>query len=335
MSLFNEYQNKNFTFLTRYIIGAIDGNFDAQMTPEKIKGLLVGAEKLTYEDISEELSNQKDTLEENAVLFCPDDNGNLLPICNNPLPIRTTMAERAWLYYYLQKPEAKLFLDDETINILNKALSHNAMDYPLNDNTFVIKEISTEKEKHYSSYNILNFRTFLKAIHEKRYIITDNKALNGTIYKDKKLIPFRFEYSRQTHNMCVSVYDPTEERSIKLNLLKVENTRLGEAVDHYEEYEKKYLDFLNIKYETVPLTIKISDHYNGFDRTTYTFANFKRESFRDDDGNIIMNVYYRKFQSKAIIDKLLFLGSAVTILEPQNIIDTYLNIIKETLKNYS
>jgi len=132
------------------------------MTPEQIQELLVGDEHLTYENIGEDLSSRNDSFDKNATLFCPDDNGNLMPICNNPIPIRTTLAERSWLYYYLQKPEAKLFSDEDIINILMKNLAQNTKDYPLNDNTFTIKEINTEKEKQYSSYNVLCFRSTLK-----------------------------------------------------------------------------------------------------------------------------------------------------------------------------
>ena len=340
MSLFNEYQNKNFTFLTRYINGII--NDSKAMTEEELQTLLIGTNLLTKEDFTKGLSNQKEKSNENALIFNIDKDDCLIPIINIPIPVRATRAERAWLYYYIQKPEAELFLDKDVIDTLKKSLEvddYNLV-YPLNDSTFETKDFYIKKPFHVTFSLKENFNIVFKAINEKRFITTDNHTAKGTVYKDSKMVPFRFEYVKSTGAIYISAYIEEAEtgRSIKLNINNLSNTRLGDKVEKTEDYElikKKYLESLNKDLDIIPpVTIKITDHFNGFDRTVFTFANYKRESYRDEDHNIIMKIYYRRFQKRDIIEKLLFLGSAVTVLGPDSIIQEYVSILKETLNKY-
>ena len=339
MSLFNEYQNKNFTYLTRYINWILLEN-DGK-TEEDMKEILIGENQLTYDDITEELSNSKKDVNENALLFTKQKDDSLLPICPIPVPVRATKAERAWLYYYIQKPEAKLFLDDNTLGFLKTALEadkyHEA--YPLNDKTYDVREFPIKETLHRTMEFKNNFSLILKAIKEKKYIYTDNHTFKGEVFANSKLIPFRFEYIKQNGAMHVSAFTVCDEddkcRSIKLNLNNLHRTKIGEKVENYDFIYQKYLASRNRGYDIKqPLTIKITDHFNGFDRAVYTFANYMRESYRDVEGNIIMKIYYRSFQENELINKLLFLGSALTVIGPDSIKRKYISILKDTLKNY-
>ena len=212
--------------------------------------------------------------------------------------------------------------------------------YPLNDNTFEIRDFNAVKELRVSMSVKYTFDIILRAIHEKKYIITDNKLANGNIITESKVVPFRFEYIRQTGALYVSVYGFDHKdgngRCIKMNIMNLRRTKIGEKVEDYDSCYQKYIDALNKDVDNLPpLVIKVSDHFNGFDRTVYTFANYKRESYRDEDGNIIMKIHYRRFQKRELIEKLLFLGSAVTVVGPDDIKKVYVENLREVLANYT
>lgn len=339
MSLFNEYQNKNFEYLTRYINGAIDESIS--LSAVEMNNTLIGKDLQTYEDLIAELTNQKENINDNALVFHLDEAGNIIPLSTIPIPIRTTKAERSWLYYYLNKPETLLFLDNTTIQNLKTALEKDGYHkfYPLNDKTYTVREYYENKTGNISPDIIQTFRVILNAIHGKKYIVTDNHTTNGHVFYQSKMIPFRLLYSRQTGTLSLSAYavntQDGNERSIKLNLANIKNTKTADYVEDYESYYQKYLNSLNKDYEKKPpVTIQIMDYNNGFDRTVYTLANFKRESYLNYTGYTIMNIYYRRFQENELIQKLLSLGSTITILNPQSIKDKYVNVIKKTLQLY-
>lgn len=338
MSLFNEFQNKNFIYLTKYINDTILGN--SEQSHENLHNILVSDKKLTEEGFVDKLSNFSKDINENAAIFQINDKEQLISISKVPVPIRATYAERAWLYYYLDKPETKLFLDDEVIYKLKKALEKTDIghSYPLNDSSYTVRHVQKSELKLTSEF-IQNFKTILKSIHDKCYIITDNHTKKGDVYQNSKLIPFRIEYIREHGTFHLSAFIPDSDseigRSIKLNIDNLKATKQGDQVDDYEAAYQRYIDSLNRDYDKGnPLVIKVTDYYNGFDRTVFTLANYKRESYRDEDDNIIMRVYFRKFQERDLINKLLFLGPAITVLGPADIREKYVKILRDTYKNY-
>ena len=129
-----------------------------------------------------------------------------------------------------------------------------------------------------------------------------------------------------------------------LNLKSMSNTELSDSPLDDAKYKpllEKYNASLDSVYVSKPVTIRITDYHNGFDRTVFTLANFKRISYREaaaenPDGreSIIMQIYYRRFQRSSLINKLLFLGSAITILDPSDIILEYVARVKDALANY-
>lgn len=162
MSLFNEYQNKNFTFLTKYINGVISES--VEMSEEDLHDLLIGKEKLTDTDFVEKLSNLQNNPKDNGLIFFNDENDVLTPICPIPVPVRATKAERAWLYYYIQKPEAALFLESDILSRLKKELEKDGYNnmYPLNDTSFEAREFNSKRTTKFSMSQKNSFRIILR-----------------------------------------------------------------------------------------------------------------------------------------------------------------------------
>ncbi len=112
MKLFNKYKNKNFAFITNYINSCVNDDSLA-LTEEDIKEQLSGASQRSFEEFLLALTNACDTSEtyNAAILYCQND--VMLPLRQIPIPVRASLAEKAWLYYILQNSKSDLFLEME------------------------------------------------------------------------------------------------------------------------------------------------------------------------------------------------------------------------------
>lgn len=112
MKLFNKYKNKNFMYLTNYINSCIS-NEELALTPEELEYQLLGTSQSTFEEFIHAVLNQSVFPNHNAGLLYKDDQNKLQPIREVPIPVRASIAEKAWLYYVLQTSNSDLFLNSE------------------------------------------------------------------------------------------------------------------------------------------------------------------------------------------------------------------------------
>ena len=128
MELFNKYKNKNFTFLTNYINNCLNDESLA-LTEEELKQALSGEAQSTYEEFLNAITNSTPNDEEYDASLLFNHEGKMQPIRQIPIPIRTTIAEKAWLYYILQDNKSQLFLAPELrsklIDLLEQSLTKN------------------------------------------------------------------------------------------------------------------------------------------------------------------------------------------------------------------
>ena len=145
MKLFNKYKNKNFMYLTNYINSCIS-NEELALTPEELEYQLLGTSQNTFEEFIHAVLNQSVFPNHNAGLLYKDDQNKLQPIREVPIPVRASIAEKAWLYYVLQTSNSDLFLNSELKQKLLDALLKDISfkDYPLQQHYIDIREFSTE-----------------------------------------------------------------------------------------------------------------------------------------------------------------------------------------------
>lgn len=335
MELFNKYKNKSFTYLTNYINSCLSDE-DFALTPDELAEQLRGTSQSTFEEFIQAIincTNSKDNY--NASLLYEID-GKMQPIRTIHVPVRATIAEKAWLYYVLQNSKADLFLDSELKNTLLDALSADIdiSDYPLQPDYIDTREFSEYNRLHIDSEMIFKFRLIVQAIKEHRQLTVTNNSFSGQSYPNQVVYPYKLEYSSQFDSFSLSCYPLDVKRPVKMNLGNISSVSIGDKIDDYDGFIRcfeKQLTNTKVKY---PIQIEILNQDEAYDRCTYLFSSYDTYCYDKGNDRLIMNIYYYRFQKEEIIRNILFLGHYVKVNSPQNIVDEVISTIKTSYENY-
>ena len=335
MELFNKYKNKNFTYLTNYINSCLSDE-EYALSVEELSNQLSGASQSTFEEFIQAIVNRADSsVNYNATLLYENDN-KLQPIRNVHIPIRATIAEKAWLYYVLQNSKSDLFINHELKERILTSLSKDIdlLEYPLQTDYIDVREFSNTNQLNVTHELILKFRLIIKAITEHRQLIVTNISFSGQTYFNQIVYPYKLEYSAQFDSFSLSCYPLDVKRPIKMNLSNLSSVELGNVIDDYEgfilEFEKQFADTKVKK----PIQIEITNQNEAYDRCTYLFSSYDTYCYDKGDDKLIMNIYYYRFQKDEIVRNILFLGHYVRVISPQNITDEVISSIKDSYNNY-
>lgn len=335
MELFNKYKNKNFTYLTNYINGCLSDEGYA-LSAEELSNQLSGSSQSTFEEFVQAIVNRADSSANyNATLLYENDN-RLQPIRTVHVPIRATIAEKAWLYYVLQNSKSDLFINHDLKEIILTALSKDMdlLDYPLQTDYVDIREFSNTNQLNVTPELISKFRLIVKAIKEHRQLTVTNISFSGQAYPNQVIYPYKLEYSSQFDSFSLSCYPLDVKRPVKMNLSNLSSVEIGNVINNYKyfttEFEKQLADTKVKK----PIQIEIINQNEAYDRCTYLFSSYDTYCYDKGDDKLIMNIYYYRFQKGEIVRNILFLGHYVKVISPQNITDEVISSIKESYKNY-
>lgn len=335
MELFNKYKNKDFVCITNYINSCIN-DANSALTGSELSAELLGTNQHTFEEIIIALLNQNehglDPKQPNANLFI-NTNNKLLPIRNNYVPIRPSIAEKAWLLYILNDEKAKLFLDDAVIERLSNELKSD-LSLPDISKCIDIRSFRKAEMTSFSDEAKDMFRKIVCAIREQKSLVVTNTAFNGQVYENQLVYPYKLEYTPQFNSFSLSAYHVEIKRPIKMNLQNLSNVCIGEPISNYSEFIENFEAELAGIRESTPVTIEITDVKNGYDRCSYKFASFDRVCYENENGNLTMNIYYYRFQKDEIIRYLMFLGPAVRVIGPSSVRDEFMECVKRAYDRY-
>ena len=335
MELFNKYKNKDFAYITNYINSCIN-DMDLALNPESLREQLIGSTQNTFEEFINSLVNKYDGLSTKSpnadILY--ESNGKMLPIRQNYIPIRTTFAEKAWLFYILKNSKADLFLDSDVKEKLINALS-SSIDSPIKEDYIDIRNFSDANSLEITPDMISNFRNIVTAITEHRHLTLTNKTFSGVEYTHQSVIPYKLEYAAQFDSFSLSAYPLNIKRPVKMNLQNISDVVIGEPVKDYENFVKKFEKMLSDTREKEPVIIEISNEDEAYDRCSYIFSTYEKICYENESGNLIMKIYYYRFQQDDIIRNILFLGPYIKIISPQKMVHLVINSLKETYKKYN
>ena len=335
MKLFNKYKNKNFAFITNYINSCMNDDSLA-LTEEAIKEQLSGASQSSFEEFLLALTNARNTNKSyNAdILYCQND--VMLPLRQIPIPVRASLAEKAWLYYILQNSKSDLFLEMETKQKLLSALE-NEIDkyrYPIKADYIDIRSLSPDNQLVITEEFLTNFKTIVSAIKRHRRLFVTNTTFSGQVYQDQEVYPYKLEYSAQFDSFSLSCYPLDTKRPVKMNLTNLSSVKLGDKIEKYNLFLSDFEKQLKNTKEKVPVSIEIKNRAEAYDRCAYLFSSY--DTFCYDKGNdtLIMNIYYYRFQKGEIIRNILFLGHYVKVVSPKNIVDEVISEITAAYNAY-
>lgn len=335
MELFNKYKNKNFAFITNYINSCVNDD-SLSLTEEELRKQLSGASQSSFEEFLLSLINAYDIDESyNASLFYHNES-TMQPLRQIPIPIRTSIAEKAWLYYVLQNSKADLFLDNETKSKLINTLESDidSVRFPIRSEYIDIRMFSPDIHLDLSDSFSKSFKTIVTAIKDKKSLYITNNSFSGKVYENQLVYPYKLEYSPQFDSFSLSCYPVDIKRPIKMNLRNITNAVIGKKIDDYDAFFKQFEKELAETKEKEPITIVIKNQADAYDRCTYLFSSFDTYCYDKGDDTLIMNIYYYRFQREEIIRNILFLGHYVKILSPKDITDEVIASIKNAYDQY-
>ena len=335
MELFNKYKNRNFTFLTNYINNCINDETMA-LSPAELERVLTGDSQSTYEEFLKAITNTTDNENEYDASLLYNSNNKMQPLRQIPIPIRTTIAEKAWLYYILQDSKSDLFLSkelkDKLILTLDEDLSNSS--YSISNNYVDIRQLSPLNKLNPDENYIQNFKTIVKAIRTHRYIRATNHSFNGTIYKSMKLIPYKLEYSSQFDSFSLSCYPLEKKRPVKMNLKNLTEIEIEEPIPDYELFVNDFEEQLRDTQEKTPIVIEIINKDDAYDRSAYLFSAYNTYCYDLGNDKLQMNIYYYRFQKNELIRNILFLGPYIKVVSPKNVADEIVKIMQNAYSNY-
>ncbi len=335
MELFNKYKNKNFTYLTNYINKCLS-NEEFALPADELANQLSGTSQSTFEEFVQAIVNRADTTENFNATLLYESEERLQPIRSIHVPVRATIAEKAWLYYVLQNSKSDLFIDSDLKERIIEALSQDMdlSDYPLQSSYVDIREFSDSNQLTITPKLISHFRLIVRAIKEHRQLTVTNNSFSGQTYHNQIVYPYKLEYSSQFDSFSLSCYPIDEKRPVKMNLSTLSSVAIGVSIDDYDSFItnfEKQLSDTKVKY---PIQIEILNQNEAYDRCTYLFSSYDTYCYDKGNDRLIMNIYYYRFQKDEIVRNILFLGQYVKVLSPQNITDEIVSTIKASYDNY-
>ena len=335
MELFNKYKNKNFTYLTNYINSCLSDE-DFAISADELSKQLSGTSQSTFEEFVQAIVNRADPNKNyNATLLYENKTG-MQPIRSIHVPIRATIAEKAWLYYVLQNSKSDLFIDSNLKETIINALSTDMKlsEYPLQPDYIDIREFSEYNQLNVTADLVSRFRLIVKAIKDRRQLIVTNNSFSGQTYPNQIVLPYKLEYSSQFDSFSLSCYPLDAKRPVKMNLSNISSVEIGDTIKNYDkfitEFEKQLTD-TKVKY---PIQIEILNQNEAYDRCAYLFSSYDTYCYDKGNDRLIMKIYYYRFQKDEIVRNILFLGHYVKVISPQNIADEVVSTIKASYDNY-
>lgn len=335
MELFNKYKNKNFAFITNYINSCVNDD-SLSLTEDELRKQLSGASQSSFEEFLLSLINAYDIDESyNASLLYHSDS-TMQPLRQISIPIRTSIAEKAWLYYVLQNSKADLFLDNDTKAKLINALESDidSVRFPIRSEYIDIRMFSPDIHLDISDSFSKCFKTIVTAIKDKKSLYITNNSFSGKVYENQLVYPYKLEYSPQFDSFSLSCYPVDIKRPIKMNLRNITNAVIGKKIDDFDAFLKRFEKDLAETKEKKPITIEIKNQADAYDRCTYLFSSFDTYCYDKGNDTLIMNIYYYRFQREEIIRNILYLGHYVKILSPKDITDEVIASIKNAYDHY-
>ncbi len=327
MNLFHEYQGNLIFNLTNYINTCIRSPEEALNEEELSELLNDGKTLIPKEVIASILNNTEEDENKLCALFSKaTENGPmLLPVRNIPIPVFTTEAERVWLKNAISGDYANIFFSENSIVQKLKQRLENSIEEKIDFNDLIDAPTTlTDQFKRPMDRLLL---ACLDAFYKKVPLLISGTDHLGNRFENASILPYKLQYDLATTLFSLIGYDTVNDKIIYIHMEDIDKTpaqsKRKAELPLYEKARKK-LEELRCE----PIELKIRSDMNGFDRATYLFSGFDRSSYRNENGEIIMKIKYYRFQYTDMITKILFLGPAVTVLSPNDVVEKVVSELK-------
>lgn len=167
---------------------------------------------------------------------------------------------------------------------------------------------------------------FWRALREGRMVFCRNVDALGLCH-ESKAAPCRLEYDAEENRCRAIVWLVDDGRAVKMNFTRIEEIRvLDEPVP--QDVEEKFLAFLESRRCSV--TLRLAPKNNAVERAFCLFAPYDKEAaFDEESGIYTLTVFYYDFDEREMLEQILSLGSAATVLAPEEMRQKIIAVLRE------
>lgn len=271
--------------------------------------------KMTRKDIINALPNYDWNSRERASelidsLFLFQDNEQAILFLDKPIHHRPSTVELIWLRLMLQDKRVAFLLPNDLRKKLTSLLEVKHNPWSLADIWQLIQSQGDDFSAIQDKLAII-----WQALHQRKKLYYRKLDKRGQIHA-KTCVPCRLEYDAMANRMHLIIWQLAEQRAIKININSLLEVQcLNENIP--STIENAFQIFLRNCRSSV--VIKVSRKNNAVERCFMMFASYDKEaSYDEDQDTYTLTVYYYDFDREDILQQIISLGAAATILSPDD-----------------
>ncbi len=250
-------------------------------------------------------------------LFSRISDVNLKRITKNP-PVKVlTKLQKMWLKAKLSDSRIRLFMDDETLSVLEKRLADTPPLYRREQ--FRITDRFTDSDDFFNEQYITNFRTALEAVKYRKIVYVEFVSGHGKRISGKFVL-LKMEYSPKNGKFRVYCYLLRNDRVKSSGIINI--GRITNIVDTGRIFRTPVLidDYFSSRKCSSPAVIRVTTARNGVERFMLEFASYEKHTVRDlETGEYTVELWYDQQDETELLIRLLSFGPVIEILGPQHL----------------
>lgn len=310
MDLFNEYHNQLTGILYNLLKDSKEGTIYKEMDIDK---------KLP---IHTKLLHLEDALK--TIFFKNTPSGMAARFSFHLPDIRPSIAEKQWLKTLLEDKNFTFLLSQELRQKLESSLQDISPFLPI----LTAKDIRPQGDGSDKSPLCTILTIFQQSLLQGQQINLTLRTGSGEPFN---CIPFRLEYdvASKRFSFWITMTDATSFRRIPAAEISRITQLSSKALDQTAAFEK----FLQ-KHEQEVL-LKVRPKYNNVVRCFLLFASYQKESiYHEQTDEYRLKIHYYDFDESDVLQNIMSLGSAVTVLSPAPLRDKVIHRLKASWEAY-
>lgn len=248
------------------------------------------------------------------------------PRLNASIPVIPTKLELQWLTDMLNDPRSSLFLPDELKQKLRTeaAVPSSWLQQYWQNNT-----INTESLPLNPQYSDI-FRKCYTSLADKKYVYYESHDDYGRNYQGEAA-PFKLEYDLCSNTFNFIMWNPEKSWTFKSNVATITKLEILDKNVPQEVFEQaeNYVQHMQQSEQTIRLQINTKKN-NALKRCILLFSTYEKTLHQLTDDIVQIDILHRDhFDKKEIVQYILSLGSAVTVLQPTELKEEIIAYLQE------
>ena len=295
MTLFNEIYSVYFNAVAEIVGKAIEGNLDEKEILRIVK----------ENAFSESMLMILPAIKNEEWLIVNKDYHT--PIKHHPkMPL--TILQKRWMKALFSDPRIALFdIDVKGLEDIEPLFSYD---------DFVFFDRYSDSDPYGDKDYVLNFKTILKALKQKREIHIQYRSRQGNVIEGR-FIPNKLEYSSKDDKFRLEVIGGRP--SSYINLGRIQKCEL---LDSHRNEEREL-----IKSREHSVTFTLMDERKALDRVMIHFSDFRKETIRLKDNCYQVQLWYEALDETEVLIRILSFGPMLKVTNPES----FVSLIKKRL----